>query len=162
MRKYGVVLALLVVSVAVCVASASAASSPQVFNLLAVSSDNQPPINGFTFDRAPRAGDQFPIWDTLYKWAGTKKGARVGHDQGSGTFQTIGKTSQTTLFTVQVYLGGGTIFVEGMARTVDGPTNLTLPILGGTGKYAGANGYVSVRAIGSSGNNSNLQFHLLR
>ena len=62
---------------------------------------------------------------------------------------------------MQVYLGGGTIFVEGMARTVDGPTNLTLPILGGTGKYAGVDGYFAVRAIGSSGNNSNLEFHLL-
>ena len=162
MRRCGVVLALVVVSVAVWVASASAISSPQVFDLLAVSGQPQP-INGFTFDRFPRAGDQFGIADTLYKWAGTKRGALAGHDQGIGTFQSVGKNSQTALFTVTVYLSGGTMFIEGMAKTINGPSNLTLPILGGTGKYAGANGYVHVRALaGSGGNNSNLEFHLLR
>ena len=160
MRKYGVVLALVIVSVAVWIASASASSSPQVFSLLGVSQPAQP-INGYMFGRAPRAGDQFGIADNLYKWAGTKRGARAGHDQGIGTFQNVGKTSQTALFTVTVYLSGGTMFVEGMDKTINGPSSLTLPILGGTGKYAGASGYVAVRPLGTNGNNSNLEFHLL-
>ncbi len=129
--------------------------------MLAVQQQPQP-INGFKFDRAPRAGDQFGITDILYKWAGTKRGALVGHDAGIGTFQRVGKHSQTSLFTVQLYLGGGAIFVEGMAKTIDGPLALTLPILGGTGKYVGATGYVVVTPIGpSNGNNSNIEFHLL-
>src|SRR5690349_8440709 len=68
MRKYGVVLALAVSSVVVFVASASAISSPQVFNLLDVSQDVEQPIGGFTFDRPPVGGDQFAIYDKLYKW----------------------------------------------------------------------------------------------
>src|SRR4051794_2028230 len=82
MRKYGVVLALVVVSVAVWVASASAISSPQVFSLLAVDNGKAQPINGFMFQRAPAAGDQFVISEDLYKWAGTKRGAKVGSDIG--------------------------------------------------------------------------------
>ena len=161
MRKYGVVLALVVVSVAVWAASASAASKPQVFSLLAVDNGKGQPINGFMFDRQPVAGDQFPISETLYKWAGTKKGAAAGRDLGIATFVNVGKTSQTTLFTVTAYLNGGTLFVDGMARTINGPASLTLPIVGGTGTYAGAKGYVTVRPLGTSGNYSNLEFHLL-
>jgi hypothetical protein len=161
MKKYGVVLALVVVSVAVWVASVSAAGGPKVFSLLAIDNGRGQPINGFMFDREPVAGDQFPISETLYKWAGTKKGAPAGHDLGIATFVNIGKASQTTLFTVTAYLSGGTMIVDGMARTIEGPASLTLPITGGTGKYAGARGYVLVRPLGVSGNNSNLEFHLL-
>jgi hypothetical protein len=57
MRKYGVVVALVVMSVAVWVASAAALSSPQVFSLLAVSSQNLPPMNGFKFQRPPQPGE---------------------------------------------------------------------------------------------------------
>ena len=161
MRKYAVVLALVVMSVAVWAASASAGGSPKVFNLLAVDNGNGQPVNGFMFDRQPVAGDQFPISESLYKWAGTKRGAVAGHDQGIATFVTVGKSSETTLFTVTAYLSGGTVFVNGMARTINGPAGLTLPIVGGTGKYAGASGYVVVRPLGVSGNSSNLEFHLL-
>ena len=163
MRKYGVVLALVVVSVAVWVASASAISKPQVFSLLAVDNGKGQPINGFMFDREPVAGDQFPISETLYKWAGTKKGAPAGHDQGFATFVVVGKASQTSLFTVTAYLSGGTIFVNGMGLTTEqGDEGLTLPIVGGTGRYAGARGYVVHRPLGNgNGNKSNLEFHLL-
>ena len=162
MKKYGVVLVLVVVSVAVWVASASAISKPQVFSLLAIDNGMGQPINGFMFDRQPVAGDQFPIAENLYKWAGTKKGAPAGHDQGIATFVIVGKSSQTTLFTVTAYLGGGTIFVNGMGRTTEGNESVTLPIVGGTGKYAGARGYVVHRPLGNgNGNKSNLEFHLL-
>ncbi len=162
MRKYALVLALVVMSVVVWVASASAAGNPKVFSLLAVDNGKGQPINGFMFDRQPAAGDQFPISENIYKWAGTKKGAAAGHDQGIATFVNVGHTSQTTLFTVTAYLSGGTIIVDGMAKTINGPSSLTLPITGGTGKYAGARGYVVVRPLGNgSGNNSNLEFHLL-
>jgi hypothetical protein len=162
-RKHVAMLALVAVPLVVVAGAASAgSSSQQVFSMLAVSQNAQP-INGFTFDRAPRAGDQVGIAETLYKWAGTKRGARVGRDQGIGTFLNVAKNSQTTLFSVQAFLGGGTMLAEGVGRTSDRPTNLTLPIVGGTGKYAGASGYVNVRPLGGNdGNNSNLEFHLLR
>ena len=154
MRKYALVFGLVVVSVVVWVASASAAGSPKVFNLLAVDNGKGQPINGFMFDRQPVAGDAFPISENLYKWAGTKKGAPAGHDLGIATFVNVGQSSQTTLFTVTAYLNGGTVFVNGMSRTVNGPASLTLPIVGGTGKYAGARGYVNVRPLGNGGGNN--------
>ena len=89
MRKYGVVLALVVVSVAVWVASAAAIRGPQTFSLLAVDNGKGQPFNNFMFDRAPVAGDQFPISEDLYKWAGTKRGAKVGSDRGAAEFLVV-------------------------------------------------------------------------
>ena len=159
MRKYGVVLALVVVSAVVWVASASAISSPQVFSLLAVDNGKGQPINGFMFDRAPVAGDQFAISEDLYKWAGVKRGAKVGSDLGVAMFLTATKSSESTVFNVQTNLSGGTILVSGVARLTNGPSKFTLAVTGGTGKYANARGYVNVR--GMSGNKTNLDFHLL-
>ena len=162
MRKFGFVLALVVLSAAVWASSASAISSPQVFNLLAVDSQNGQPINGFMFDRQPRPGDQFAITENLYKWAGTKKGARVGHDQGIATFLTVGANGGTGLFTVQAYLQGGSVLVQGISTFPEaGTANFKLPVIGGTGKYANVGGYVSVRDLGNGNQNkSNLEFHL--
>ena len=107
MRKHGVVFALCVVSVAVWVASASAISSPQTFSLLEVSGNNDQPLGDFTFDRPPVGGDRIAFTNKLYKWAGTKKGARVGHDQVMISFITgFGSDfsmKATALFTAQVY-----------------------------------------------------------
>lgn len=167
MRKYGVVLALVVVSVAVWVASASAISSPQVFSLLEVSSNNEQPLGDFTFNRPPVGGDQFAFADPLYKWAGTKKGARAGHLQVLATFVTgFGSDySQkgTALFDAQAYLQGGTIFAEGYGPlNPNGPSKFTLPIVGGTGSYANVRGYVNVRDLGNGQQGkTNIEFHLL-
>ena len=110
MRKFGVVLVLVALSVAVWMTSASAISSPQVFNLLDVSQDTNEPIGGFTFDKRPVGGDQFAINDNLNKWAGTKKGAPAGRVVGLGTFQTgFGADfshKATALIVAQIYLQG--------------------------------------------------------
>jgi hypothetical protein len=168
MRKYGVVLALIVLSVAVWAASASAISSPKTFDLLEVSGPNSDlQINGFTFDRPPVGGDQFAFVNGLYKWAGTKKGARIGHDKGIATvitgFGPDFSRKALLLFTAQAYLPGGTVLVEGYGNVnADGPSTFTLPVIGGTGTYANARGYVVVSDIGDGNQNkSNLQFHLL-
>jgi len=167
MRKYGVVLALAVSSVVVFVASASAISSPQVFNLLDVSQDVEQPIGGFTFDRPPVGGDQFAIYDKLYKWAGTKKGAPAGRVVGLGTFQTgFGENfshNATVLFVAQAYLQGGTVLVQGYGQSnPNGPSTFTLPVIGGTGKYENVRGYVVVRDLGNGDTSkSNVEFHLL-
>ena len=144
-------------------ASASALTGPKVFSLLDVSQPNPQPINGFTFDRMPRAGDQFPIQDTLYKWAGTKRGALVGRVEGTGTFQVVGDTTARVLFFAQATLPGGTVVVHGYGTiNFRGPSKFTFPVTGGTGLYANARGWVQVRDIGGGeGNNSNVAFHLI-
>ena len=164
MRKSGIVLVLIALFAAVWGTSASALSSPQTFNLLDISSNDVAPINGFTFNRAPRPGDQFAIEDALYKWAGTKKGARVGRVEGIATFQSgFSAEGATILFFAQAYIPGGTVVVHGYGHVnQSGPSTFTFPVLGGTGIYSNARGYVVVRDLGDGqGNNSNVEFHLL-
>jgi hypothetical protein len=168
MRKHWFVPALIVVSVAIWASSASAISSPQTFSLLEVSGPNSDqPIGDFTFDRPPVGGDQLAVANTLYKWAGTKRGARAGHDEVLLTFITgFGSDfshKATVLFVAQVYLHGGTLLVQGYGQVnPNGPSKYTFPIVGGTGTYANARGYVNVRDLGDGHQNTtNLEFHLL-
>jgi hypothetical protein len=167
-RKHWFVPALIVLSVALWASSASAISSPQTFSLLEISTPNgQQPIGDFTFTRPPVGGDQLAFTNTLYKWAGTKKGARVGRDQVMITFVTgFGSDfshNATALFVAQVYLPAGTILIQGYGQlNNDGPSTYTFPIVGGTGSYANVRGHVNVRDIGNGQQNkTNIEFHLL-
>jgi len=163
MRKLGVVLALIAVIVVVgATTSASAISSPQVFNLLYVPSQFGP-LNGIVSDREPRGGDQFATAGTLYKWAGTKQGARVGRSQGIATVQSLGANGATVLFFSQTYLPGGTILSQGYG-VIGAAAKATFSVIGGTGIYAGVRGYVKLRDIGNqnvSPVKANLEIHLL-
>ncbi len=165
MRRYGVVFVLVLLSVAVWAQAASAIKSPQTFSLLEESTPNgDQPLGDFRFDRAPVGGDRIAFRNTLYRWNGTQKGARVGHDQVMLSFITgFGPNfskKATALFTAQVFLPGGTIFAEGYGRVnPNGPSKYTFPILGGTGTYANVRGYVNVRDLRDD--RTNIRFHLL-
>ena len=162
MKKYGVVFAFVVVSVAVWVASASAISSPQVFNLLAVNQSNLPPMNGFEFQRPPQPGDQINIGDTLYGWAGTKRGAKVGSDRGIITFMSVVRTAgwlpqRSVLPSRRIGRRAGILHFPGR-----GPEKFTLPVVGGTGKYNNVRGYINFRDLGDGNQNkANMELHLL-
>jgi hypothetical protein len=137
------------------VTSAPAITKPQTISVLAVDNGKGQPINGFTFDRAPVAGDQFAISEDLYKWVGTKRGAKVGSDTGVSMFLTAGPHGGSNIFSVQVNLSGGTILVHGVTSFT---SKFTLAVTGGTGKYDNARGYVNVRQLPSG---ASLAFHLL-
>jgi hypothetical protein len=161
MRKHGVLLAVIALFVAAWGTSASALNSPKVFSLLSVTTQDLP-MNGFAFQRAPVAGDQFGFAETLYKWAGTKRGARVGRLQGLSTFLTVGANGGTMLTVVHAYLQGGTILLQGIIHFPYGPTTFTLPVVGGTGIYDNVRGYVIVRNLGDGNQGKdNAEFHLL-
>jgi len=162
MRRYGIVLAVVAALVAAwATTSTSAISSPQVFSLLSRDSGTAQPINGFIWDRAPRAGDQFGFADNLYKWAGTKRGAKVGTDQGIGTFLTVTESGGTQVFNAQANLSGGSILVSGVITyTNTSESTFKLAVIGGTGKYDNVRGYIIVKQL-PVGDNSNLEFHLL-
>ena len=168
MRKHWSVFALVaVLGLAAWGTSASALTSPKVFSLLDAAPQTDQPMGSFTFDRVPAGGDQFAFDHTLYKWAGTKKGARVGHLQVIGTFVTGfgAQFSQPALVLIdaQAYLPGGTVVVVGYGRlNPNGPSKLTLPVVGGTGIYDNVHGHVEVRDLGNGSiGKTNIEFHLL-
>ena len=166
MRKLWLLLAVIVLSVAVAATSASALNAPRTFSLLDVTLQQQP-IGGFSFDRAPVAGDQIGFVDGLYKWNGVKKGARVGHLQALLTFITgfdfHSPRAPIALVDAQAYLPGGTVMLLGYVKlNPGGPSKFTLPVVGGTGIYADVRGYINVRDLGNGESNaSNIDFHLL-
>jgi Dirigent-like protein len=139
--------------------SASAFTSSRAFSLIEVSiPKNERPLGAFTFDRPPVGGDQFAVKNALYM-----KGARVGRVEVLHTFITgFGSDftrKATMLFETQIYLQGGTMFVQGYGQvSANGPTKITFPIVGGTGAYANARGYLDFRTLG--GPKSKLEFHL--
>ena len=166
MRRF-VVIAVIGVTAALWVTtSASALSTPRVFNLLDAPPGVDQPM-GFTFEQPPVGGDRFGFHHTLYKWDGPRRGAKVGHLQVVVTFVTGFGPRFThpalTLIDAQAYLPGGTVMVTGYGHiSANGPSRLTLPVVGGTGIYANARGFIKVRDL-SNGNNdrSNIQFHLM-
>ena len=151
MRRF-LAIAVLAALVAVWTTSASALNGPRVINVL----DAPPGVDlpmGFDFDQPPVGGDQFAFTHTLYRWAGTKQGARIGRLHVVATFVTgFGPRfshSALMLFDAQAYLPGGSVVAEGYGRlNPDGPTRLTLPVIGGTGIYANVRGQVNVRDLG--------------
>ena len=60
--------------------------------------------------------------------------------------------------TAQVFLPAGSLLVEGYARFGGAEKPATFPIVGGTGRYATARGYVISRPLG--GDRTKLTFHL--
>ena len=165
MRAVFALLASLAVILTVAVTSVSAIDRPQTFSLLEID-ESEVAINGFDFQRQPRPGDGFGFISGLYKWAGTKRGARVGHDEGLCTFLRVPTTEQnfsaSAHCTASFFLPVGTVLVEAFVHFTDGPGNFDVAVIGGTGAYANARGFVHIRDIGAQDSgHSNIDFHLL-
>ena len=53
-------------------------------------------------------------------------------------------------------------YVGGFVSFPDGPLDFDVPVLGGTGSYSNARGFVHIRDLGNGGSGkSNNEFHLL-
>ena len=145
--------------VAVGATSAGSVSPPQVVRLLEVTGP-QHGLNGFHFQRPPRAGDQIAQTDSVYEWTGGKRGARLGRVALIITSKTdAGRNGAVGLVVAQAFLPAGSLFAEGYARLGGPQAPSTFPILGGTGTYAAARGYVVSRPVGE--NKTMLVFHLV-
>lgn len=71
---------------------------------------------------------------------------------------------RATLFVnAQLYLPDGTLAVEGFGEVPpSGPASFKLPVVGGTGVYADARGYLDARDVGDgSTGRTKLDFHLV-
>ena len=146
MQKYGIVLALVAALVAA-VATSAAAVKPQTINLLEVSTSFVG-TGGLdeSFSSPPKVGQGFVIGSDFYKWKGTKRGAHYGTLEVVCTFTKVGeKPGQESDFcSGAALLPGGQIALAGVIKQSKG---FDVPIVGGTGVYAGARGYVRVKEI---------------
>jgi hypothetical protein len=98
-------------------------------------------------NQRPKLGDRFWFHNNSYKWNGTKRGALLGHTDGTIV---ILAASLAELSAV-AYYPGGTLDALGQIK-FNSPVN-TFAIVGGTGIYATARGEVIVHGLG--GPNSN-------
>jgi hypothetical protein len=167
MRRALALLGAVTAVLAITVSGASGINRPQTFSLLEIDQSDASTDLGFEFESGPKPGDRFAFKSSLYKWAGVKRGARIGFDKGTCTFIQVPATLQqnSTIWgncTAGFFLPGGQIVGAAFIRFTDGPLNVDVPIIGGTGIYANARGYVHVRDLGSGDSgHSNLTFHLL-
>jgi hypothetical protein len=166
LRATSAFLLALCVVFALAATSAPAITQPQKFSLLEIDESDASTNLGFDFQRFPRPGDQFAFKSSLYKWAGAKRGVRVGHDEGVCTFirvppETTQGFSATGHCAAGIHLPLGELVLEGFIEFTDGPSRFDVPIVGGTGAYANARGYVHIRDVGGEDSgHSAMTFHL--
>lgn len=150
MRKLSLLVAV-VVALVIGVSPAAALDEPEVIRLIDVTEDFQPLDPGFTEDAPPPLGGRFAFTDGLYEWAGTKRGKRVGRFEGLCTFTKLNLAAQavTAYCTASANLPKGRVLVAGfLLFAEEGPATFTVPVIGGTGRYANARGTVTIREIG--------------
>jgi hypothetical protein len=139
------------------VATSSSAVKPQTISVLEVDTSFAP-IGGLdqTGNAPPAIGQGFTFGGILYKWAGAKRGKAVGHVAAMCTVVT-----KTHLFcNGSLLLSGGVIEVLGPV-SIQGEDAFDIPVVGGTGAYAGARGVMRSTRIGEDSNKSSLVIHLL-
>ena len=165
MRKVVALLGALVVMLSIAVTGASGIDRPQTFSLLEVGIGNDTLLGG-SEQGPPKPGDGFVSTSGLYKWAGRTRGARIGRDEVTCTFLRVSATEQhfsaDAHCTAEAFLPAGTILIEAILHFTDGPGRFEVPVIGGTGAYANARGFVRVRDLGNGEiGRTNLEFHLL-
>jgi len=94
-------------------------------------------------NQRPKLGDRIWFHNNTYKWNGAKRGALIGHTDGTIV---ILAGSLGELSAVASYPGGtlDAIGQDNFNRTVN-----TFAVAGGTGSYATARGEVIVRSLGN-------------
>jgi hypothetical protein len=160
MRSLGLTLAVASAAVALA-AQASAANGPTTLHYLDISVGATPAFDAGTGE--PRPGDRLYLRDALYHWQGAKRGARAGHAEATLTFMSSfgpggGATGEIT---GQLFLAGGSIRIGGIVHISDGPSRFELPVVGGTGRFAGARGSLLVRDLDAEGDRSAFVVRLL-
>jgi hypothetical protein len=154
-------------SVTLLTQGAPALDKPRTFSLLEIEGTFVPLGDWAASDRPPTGGDQFTTTSSLYRWSGPKgRGARVGRDRVLVTFLSgFGANFDrraTVLVTAQAYLPDGTLLIEGFGTIPpDAPAKVKLPVIGGTGVYVNARGYLVARNLRGGEGRSRLDFHLV-
>jgi len=141
-------------------AAVGAAPRPQTLSFLEVSTTFAG-VGGYNAmsNGPPAAGQGITLTSTLFKWAGMKKGAPLGHDQVVciATYVDLSVGSVQLQCNATVFLPGGGIQLAGSSNFSNPVTNVA--VVGGTGAYAGAQGTARIKGIG--GENSNTSAYLI-
>lgn len=128
-------------------AGSAAAGKPQTISLLAINVYTG--IEGYNPGGVtpPTIGSGFVGYGTLYKWAGVRRGARAGSIRVFCTFTSVDPAPATpwTDCDATLFLPPGEIELSGF---IPQSSVVNLPVVGGTGAYAQASGYVRVERIG--------------
>ena len=145
---------------AMLLAAQASAAAPTTLRLLDVSVGATPAFDAGTGD--PRPGDRVYLRDALYRWEGAKRGARAGSIDATLTFMSsFGPHGATAEISGQLFLAGGSLRVGGVVHLSGGPSRFDLPILGGTGRFAGAGGVLHSRDLVPTGDRSAVTLDLL-
>jgi hypothetical protein len=140
------------------VATSSGSVKPQTLSLLEVDTSFAP-TGGWseTSGVPPAIGQGFAFGGILYKWAGTRRGKAVGHIAAMCTVV----TKNDALCHGSLSLPVGVIeLLTHFNLSNEGAQDI--PVVGGTGAYVGAQGYMRTTPIGGGDSNkSSLVIHLL-
>jgi hypothetical protein len=151
----------LTAALALAAGPAGAATNRPPLHMLDLSFRSTPAM-GVTTGGAPNPGDRVFLLDELYAWKGGSRGMRIGHIASTLTFMShFGRAGATVELNGQMFLRGGSLLVEGIGPVTQGRNHFTLPIIGGTGTYAGARGSIDLRDLGANGDRSDVAVHLL-
>jgi hypothetical protein len=125
--------------------SSSAALEPQTISVLEVDTAFAGTGGYDVASHAPpSAGQGITFSGSLYKWSGTKRGAAVGHIE---VICTVTSSGEGALCNGVMLLPSGVLEVLGpTSLTGDAPSNIA--VVGGTGSYVGAQGYIRTANIG--------------
>jgi hypothetical protein len=105
-------------------------------------------------NQPPQIGDRLAFSGSFYRWAGRDRGRRIGSFEALATVT----SRRWSYFTATGVLSGGSILVAGRMALFDVPIE-RYAVIGGTGRYAGASGTLTVRVIRNT-NNAALVFRL--
>ena len=143
--KRVIVFAVLVATAMVAVVvSSSAAVEPQTISLLEIDTAFAG-TGGYTAasNAPPTAGQGITFSGSLYKWSGTKRGAAMGHIEAICTVT----SSKGALCNGVMSLPSGVLELLG-PTSLTGNAPSTIAVVGGTGAYVGAQGYMRTANIG--------------
>jgi allene oxide cyclase-like protein len=166
MRALLALVALLGAALSLTVAPASGIDRPQTLSLLEIDESDASTNLGFDFERLPKPGDRFAFKSGIYRWSGTRRGSRIGHDEGICTFVRVAGDEQNLSIdghcAASIWLPSGAVLVEGFVRFAAGPVTADIAVVGGTGAYANVRGFMHIRDLGNGDiGHTSLTLHLL-